>query len=45
MVNWKGFGRKWSWPDFNVLSQHLPGGDEENREKLQRGLPFTRAEI
>jgi hypothetical protein len=23
-MNWKGFGRK--WPNFKVLSWHLPGG-------------------
>jgi hypothetical protein len=35
MMNAKGFGRKQSWPNFKVLSQHLPGRTEENHEKLQ----------
>jgi hypothetical protein len=24
VMNWKGCGRKRSWPNFKVLSQHLP---------------------
>jgi hypothetical protein len=32
MINWKGFGRKWSWPNFKVLSRHSPGGTEDNHE-------------
>jgi hypothetical protein len=28
-MNWKGFGRKWLWPDFKVLSQNLPEGTKE----------------
>jgi hypothetical protein len=35
MMKWKGFRRKWSWPDFKVLSLHLPGSTEENYEKPQ----------
>jgi hypothetical protein len=31
-MNWKGFGRKWLWPDFKVLSQNLPEGTKENHE-------------
>jgi hypothetical protein len=32
---WKEFGRKQSWPNFEMLSQHLPGGTEENyKEKI-----------
>jgi hypothetical protein len=34
MMNWKGFGRKWSWPNFKVLSWNLPGGTEEKYENL-----------
>jgi hypothetical protein len=41
-MNWKGFGRKWSWPNFKVLSWHLPGGTEENHEKPQSGLLVSR---
>jgi hypothetical protein len=37
MMNWKGFGRKGSWPNYKVLSWYLPGGTEENREKPQSG--------
>jgi hypothetical protein len=32
MMNWKGFGRKRSWPNRKVY-RHLPGGTEENHEK------------
>jgi hypothetical protein len=35
MTNWKGFGRKRSWPNFKVLSRHSPGGTEKNHEKTQ----------
>jgi hypothetical protein len=35
MMNWKGFGRKWSRPNFKVLSWHSPGGTEENHEEPQ----------
>jgi hypothetical protein len=36
MMNWKGFGKKQSWLNFKVLSQHLPQGTEENhKEKSQ----------
>jgi hypothetical protein len=30
MMSWKGCGRKRLWPNFKVLSQHLPGGAEES---------------
>jgi hypothetical protein len=33
MMNWKGFGRKWLWPNFKVLSQHSSGGNEGNHKK------------
>jgi hypothetical protein len=36
MKNLKGFGRKRSWPDFKVLSQHLPVETEENYENLNQ---------
>jgi hypothetical protein len=29
MLNWKVFGKKWSWPNFEVLYQYSPGGTEE----------------
>jgi hypothetical protein len=29
-------GRKWSWPNFKVLSWHLPGGTEENHINLSQ---------
>jgi hypothetical protein len=32
MVDWKGFGRKQSWPNFKVLSWYLPEGTEESHE-------------
>jgi hypothetical protein len=34
MMNWKGFGRKQSWTNFKVLSQHLPGGTEKSTINL-----------
>jgi hypothetical protein len=37
MMNWEGFGRKQSSPNFKVISQHPPGGTEENNEKPQSG--------
>jgi hypothetical protein len=33
MMNFKGFVRKRSWPNFEVLSWYLPGGTEENRSQ------------
>jgi hypothetical protein len=38
MMNWKGFGRRRSWPNFNVLSRHSPGGTEKNYEKICQGI-------
>jgi hypothetical protein len=26
MMNWEGYGRKRSWPNFKVPSLHSPGG-------------------
>jgi hypothetical protein len=37
MMNWKGCGRKWSWPNFKVLSWHMFEGTEENHENPQSG--------
>jgi hypothetical protein len=34
MMNWKGCGRRQSWPNFKLLSQHLPGGTEDNHKNL-----------
>jgi hypothetical protein len=34
MMNWKKCGRKLSLPNYKVLSKHLPGGTEENHEKV-----------
>jgi hypothetical protein len=34
MMVWKGCGKKWWWPTFKVLSQNLPGGTEEDHEKV-----------
>jgi hypothetical protein len=33
-MNWKGCDRKWSLPNFKVLSRNLPGGTEETTEKI-----------
>jgi hypothetical protein len=32
MMDWKGFGRKRSWPNFNAVSWNLPEGTEENHK-------------
>jgi hypothetical protein len=34
MMNWKGFGRKQSWPSIKVLSRHLLGGTGKNTKIL-----------
>jgi hypothetical protein len=44
MMNWKGFSRKRSWPNFKVLSSHSPGMTEEKCEKTQSGKPVAGAE-
>jgi hypothetical protein len=35
ILTWKGFGRKWSWPNFKVLSRHSPGCTEETMKNLR----------
>jgi hypothetical protein len=35
-MNWKGFDRTRSRPNFKVLSRHPPGGTEENHENLSQ---------
>jgi hypothetical protein len=35
MINWKGFDRKRSWPNFKILSRHSPGRTEENRKTIR----------
>jgi hypothetical protein len=44
-MNWKGFGRKLSWPNFEVLSGYSPGGTEEIHEKFQSGQQVAGTEI
>jgi hypothetical protein len=34
-MNWKGFGRKWSWSNFKALSRNSPAETEENGENLR----------
>jgi hypothetical protein len=41
LVNLKECWRKRSWPNFKVLSRHLPGGTEEIHRKLQPGYPVS----
>jgi predicted Fe-S protein YdhL (DUF1289 family) len=36
MMDCKGCGRKRSWPNFNVLSWHLPGQTEKSTEILSQ---------
>jgi hypothetical protein len=33
IMNWKGFGRKWSWTNFKEESWHSSGGTEENHNQ------------
>jgi hypothetical protein len=40
MMNWKRFGRKGLWPNFEELSRYSPGGTEEKYEKPQSQLPI-----
>jgi hypothetical protein len=35
-MNFKGFGRKRQWRNFEVLSLHLPGWADEKHEKPVR---------
>jgi hypothetical protein len=41
MTIWKGFGRKWSWPNFKALSWSSPGSTEEDHGKRHSGLPVS----
>jgi hypothetical protein len=36
----EGCGRKWSWPTFNELSQHLPRGTEDAMKNLSQDSQF-----
>jgi hypothetical protein len=45
MIKCKGFGRKQSWHNFNVLSRHSPGGSDESHKKNSLGIAGLRAEI
>jgi hypothetical protein len=36
MTNQKGLGKKRPWPNFKVLSRHMPGGTDENHETSLR---------
>jgi hypothetical protein len=36
VMNWNGFSRKRSWPNFKVLSRHLPGGTDETHRNLNQ---------
>jgi hypothetical protein len=38
MMNYKGFGRKRSWPNFKELSRHSPGGTEEKIREISISL-------
>jgi hypothetical protein len=39
MMNWKTYGRKRSWRNFELLCRHLPGGSEEIHENLSQDMP------
>jgi hypothetical protein len=43
MMNWKGFGRKQSWPNFKVLYRHSRGRTEETHEKPHNSRSRDRA--
>jgi hypothetical protein len=45
MMNWKGFGRKRSWNNFNVISRNSPGKTEKNHEKIPVRIAGLRAVI
>jgi hypothetical protein len=45
MMNFKGFVRKQSWPNFKVLSWYSSGGTEENHKKRRSGELVAAAEI
>jgi hypothetical protein len=36
MMNWKGCGKKRSWPNFKVLSRHLRSGTDKNTKRLSQ---------
>jgi hypothetical protein len=44
-MNWKGNGRKSSWPNFKVISQHVLEGTEENHEIVTVRIVGVSAEI
>jgi hypothetical protein len=35
MVNWKGVGRRWSWPNLEAISRYLLRKTEESHENLR----------
>jgi hypothetical protein len=41
MMNWKEFGKKRSWPNFNVLSLQSPAGPVKNHKNPQSGQPVS----
>jgi hypothetical protein len=45
MMNWKGLGRERSWLNLKLLSRHLPGGTEENKEKNSVRIAGLQTEI
>jgi hypothetical protein len=45
MTNWKVGGRKHFWPNFKVLSWHLPGGTEEKPQKTLVMIASLQAKI
>jgi hypothetical protein len=43
IMNWKIFGRNWSWPNLKYFPRNSPGGTEENHTKFrQKDLYFVR---
>jgi hypothetical protein len=36
MINWKGYGRTLSWPNFTLVSWHSPEGLREITKNLSR---------
>jgi hypothetical protein len=46
MMNWKGYGRKQSWPNLRYgTTQQFPGGTEENHKKPSVRIASLQAEI
>jgi hypothetical protein len=39
-MNYEGCEKKWSWPDFKIISRNVPGGTEKNHKNLGQKSRF-----